>query len=117
MNNQITIIIIALVAIGIMSSMASASALTNVDRYNSGYRAAETIINDKQVLMNTMFGPAFSSGHTDAYRNGFIAAVDSSYSLSLPYTDYSPSSEAHSDNSGETDPTFVFYHQSTAPSQ
>jgi hypothetical protein len=65
--------------------------------------------------MNILFSVEFN-GHTDPYINGFIGAIDTGYSLKLPYTDYT-SVITSADGSGTdgSQPVVTFFHQSTAP--
>ncbi len=116
--NKITILVAIIAMMGFTSTVAlqSASALTNVERYNTGWNAAVFYIHDKQALMNTLFSVAFNT-HTDAYKNGFIGAVDAGYQLTLPYTDYTTVGITQEGDKTVSQPIVTFYHQSTAPDQ
>ncbi len=121
-NNSTTItVIMATIAIittiGLVSMVANVSALTNLERYNSGWNAAVSIMHDKQALMNTLFSVELNQHHTDPYVNGFVAAVDQGYSLTLPYTDYTTTAITHMGDQTISQPVATFYHQSTALDQ
>lgn len=121
MNNKTISIITTIVFIILISSgmLTKASALTNVEKYNNGWSDLTTgddheLISDDLSADLTNLGSHEFQTHTDAYKNGYIAALDHYHKLTLPYTDFNPHSYTVASGDNVSTPTFTYYYQNTA---
>lgn len=94
------------------TSFQNVSALTNAERYLSGYNTAKNAGIGIPNYMDIISGYLFQN-HSDAYRNGYIAGVDLICGIKLPYMDYSII-KTYDGQGDPIDVTHIVMHQSTA---
>ena len=102
----------------VMATSQNASALTNVERYNHGW--GDLVVYDNHELLSSdlaadlnYLGSHLFQTHSDAYRNGYVGALDHYHNMKLPYTDFNPHTYTVASGDNMSTPTYIYYYQNT----